>query len=111
MPLTRKTPLKRSGKLGPGKKTKEWDRVRAGLKVKFQRAGITECEAKFPGCWCDNALGFAHTLKRRNITTPSLLEEVAILCNACHDVCEKWPEIRMTEFIRGLISQRRIPVA
>lgn len=63
-PFQRKVALRRVGK-----KTAEWDRVRAKLKPRFARAGIVRCEVMLPGCWRDNGLGFAHSKKRRNVVT------------------------------------------
>lgn len=100
--------------LGRGKKTKEWeDKVRPNLKVVFAAAGITTCELGIAGCWRDNALGFAHSLKRRNIprNNKALLTEVALLCSVCHDKIERLPEAEMAVVIRGIIADRPAPVA
>jgi hypothetical protein len=129
--LTRKTPMKRTGfktkpffqrtkhprnfkqgSLKPGKKTRAWDAVRAKLKVAFADAGITSCELGLAGCWRDNALGFAHSLKRRNIPRNSpLLEECILACNTCHDKIELLQEVAMAEVVRGTIKARRVAVA
>jgi hypothetical protein len=90
-----------------GKKGKEWQACRAKLKVAFQRAGITTCELLFPGCWHDNGLGFAHTKKRRNITTEEGLREVALACNRCHDIVEAFSEDIMCYYIRNVIAARK----
>lgn len=105
VPLRSKRPMKRAGK-----KTKEWDRVRVGLKVKFQRAGITSCEAGFEGCWHDNALSFAHSKKRRLCVTPELMEECALMCVPCHEISERLPHAEMESLILGLIAARKVPV-
>ncbi len=93
-----------------GKKGTAWARERAKLKVAFERAGITTCEAQGLGCWRDNGLGFAHTLKRRNATTPEQLREVVLACNHCHDALELLPEHLMAVAIRGIIAARPRPV-
>lgn len=104
-------PPKKLHYLGAGKKTKAWDAARAKLKTAFKRAGITTCELAHPGCWRDNALGFAHSRKRRNIPPGSpLLFEVALACNACHDRIEILPEEEMREVVRGVIKARRVAV-
>jgi len=103
--LTAKKPMKRRGK-----KTAAWENCRAKLKPRFERAGITVCEFQFSGCWRDNGLGFAHSRKRRNVTTPELLEECALTCNVCHDIAEAWPEEKMMAFVRRVIADRSIPV-
>lgn len=101
----------KNGSLSPrGKKTREWESVRAKLKVRFERAGITTCEVRAEGCWRDDGLGFMHTLKRRNIVTPQQLEEVALGCNHCHDIFELMPEAIMGDRIRAIISNRLKPV-
>ncbi len=133
-PLKRKTPMKRGlfvpKKLGfsptrreektkpkprkplnkVGKKTKEWIAVRRELKATFKRAGITTCELRLPGCWTDNALGFAHTLKRRNIRTPEEFREVALACNVCHDVIESGSPEEMAATVRLVIASRLSPI-
>lgn len=90
-----------------GKKTREWERVRAKLKPLFQRAGITTCEFRFQGCWHDTALGFAHLRKRRNLL-PGELETVALACGPCHDKLEKMPESMMYMAVAGIIKNRHI---
>lgn len=100
-PLQRKTALRRVGK-----KTSEWDSLRAKLKVRFERAGITTCEVRLPNCWRDNGLGFLHRLKRRNVTTPGELERVALGCNRCHDALEILPEMEMARRIDTIIDAR-----
>lgn len=122
-PLARKTPLRRTGfkrqqstplKRTPmkrvGKKTREWDTVRADLKKRFAAAGITECELKRPGCWRNNGLGFAHSLKRRNITNPENLREVVLACNVCHDQIEALPELDMMGVVVTVIRARKVAV-
>jgi hypothetical protein len=123
--LTRRTPMKRSAfKRKPGKpmkrtaikragkKTNEWERVRGLMKAEFKRAGITVCEIAGRGCWRDNGLGFAHSLKRRNIPNGSpLLEEAVLACNVCHDVIEGFKEGAMATLVRALIAQRPVEVA
>jgi len=96
----RKTQLKRRGK-----KTTQWGKVRAKLKVFFQTAGITTCELRYPGCWYSIALGFAHLKKRRNLKPHELF--VAILaCNPCHDRIEILPEAEMTKIVQDVIEKR-----
>ncbi len=117
--LKRKTPMRKTAfkrkefipgqkvkpALGKGKKTKAWEKTRSSLKERFKRAGITVCELVLPGCWRDNGLGFAHSLKRRNIKDDQL-EEVVLACNSCHDVIEVKPESEMAEIVRAIIGRR-----
>lgn len=91
-----------------GKKTLHWEKTRKELKIRFERVGITTCEMRTIGCWIDNGLGFAHRLKRRNITTQDELERVALLCNSCHDKLEEGPEQRMADCIDVLIERRPV---
>lgn len=100
----RRSPLKRLGKKGLA-----WAGVRRELKVKFERAGITTCERRGPGCWRDNGLGFAHPRKRRNIA-PCNLSVVALMCNVCHDACEILPEDEMAKIVFDIIANRPNPV-
>lgn len=122
-PLLRKTQLKgnpektaawiqRTRKPLPkkGKKMKKWEKTRDSLKDAFKRAGITTCELRFRYCWVDNALGFAHSKKRRNITTNEELQEVILACNTCHNRIERKPEAEMGAIVRGVINARNIAV-
>lgn len=87
-----------------GKRTREWDRVRAKLKARFMVAGITNCEFGYEGCWRFSSLGFAHTDKRRFLKGKEL-ENVALACNPCHEILElldrKQMRIEIESVIRG----------
>jgi hypothetical protein len=89
-----------------GKKVRWWERTRAGLKKEFERAGLTSCEARFDGCRVDDELGFAHSHKKRHITDDTLMREVALLCNRCHDAVELQGEAKMSVIIRDIIAKR-----
>lgn len=104
--IKRKTPLKPSNKrLGPGKKTKKWATTRSGLKPRFEAAGITTCELRYPGCWFNNGLGFAHAKKRRKLSEEDL-EVVILACNPCHDKIEYSPN--MEETVMKVIENRGV---
>lgn len=89
---------------------RQWDAVRAKLKPLFEKAGITSCELGLPGCWHDNALGFAHSLKRRFIVTPEQEQEVCLLCSPCHDKIEVQEHGAMAAAVRMTIAARKVPV-
>jgi len=91
--------------LKAGKRTKEWQHMREQLKPRFEAVHITRCEFNFQGCWKDNALGFAHIKKRRNLA-PNELSVVALACNPCHDKLELMPEPLMTVTVMGAIKRR-----
>lgn len=101
-----KPSLRRTAIRKAGKRTKIWDQTRAKLKVGFERAGITVCELAGLGCWRDNGLGFAHSLKRRNIKDAIDLCEVILACNVCHDAIERLPEEHMARVVRSTIEAR-----
>lgn len=88
-----------------GKRTAEWERVRAILKKRFADAGITRCELEIRGCWGDNGLGFCHVDKRRFLT-PDELWIVVLGCNACHDKIERLPRYSMRAYIETVIDLR-----
>ncbi len=91
-----------------GKKTMTWIEVREVLKAKFFHAGITECELRLNKvCWKNNALGFAHTSKRRKLEI-SDLPETAFLCDPCHQVIEVMEPEKMKKIIKGLIKVRKV---
>lgn len=89
------------------KKPNSWDKIRAGLKQEFYAAGITTCELGFTGCFRDNYLGFAHSLKRRNANTPELMREVILTCGPCHDILESMGEEKMSGKVRETIKKRK----
>lgn len=89
-----------------GRKTKAWDSLRAKLKPKFESAGITTCEAKFPhNCWWSIGLSFAHSKKRADIQGEEL-SEVALLCPDAHQIAEAKPKPEMYELILEIIASR-----
>lgn len=104
-------PVKRRSALGPGKKTKEWDALRARIKPLFERAGITTCELRLPGCWGSQCLGFSHPTKRRFITTGKQLEEVILICSPnCHEKIEVMPHSEMARIVREVIARRAVVI-
>lgn len=100
--MNRSSPLKRLGKKG-----KQWEKVRRDLVPRFKRAGITTCELGYSCCWRDQALGFAHAKKRRNLG-PGELSLVILACNPCHDQIECLPEEEMGKIVRAIIEARQI---
>ncbi len=85
-----------------GKKVRQWARVRRQLKEQFAALGIVRCEV----CGTDENLGFAHSRKRRNITTDEEMREVALLCNRDHDSLELLGEEKMRPAIEAIIAAR-----
>lgn len=85
-------------------KTREWINARNKLKKKFAEMGITSCEIRWGGCWNDRALGFAHTLKRRNVTD---INRVVLACNSCHQLVEAMTEKQMEKFLENIIANRQ----
>lgn len=112
-PLKSKTAMKRSGQikrkkicLWVGKKTLEWMRVRVQLKKKFAAAGITTCELGYPGCWKDEALGFAHGRKRRHLKDNEIETLTILCCNPCHDRIEVLSPAGMLAVVQSVIAER-----
>lgn len=112
--LTRDAPMtRRKRKMGRnaqvnkrGPRTREWEKIRRGLKREFDAAGRTWCEMGLLGCMGDDGLGFAHRYKRRHIHTVEELRTVALLCNNCHDICELQGEAKMFKLINSVIEKR-----
>ena len=71
-----------------GKKTSEWNRDRAKLKIEYEEKGIVTCEIRLPGCWYNNALGFAHRYKRNDPRCENTYQQTLLGCNPCHDQIE-----------------------
>ena len=87
-------------------KTAVWESHRRKLKPRFLAAGITCCELRYEGCWVDNALGFAHAKKRRNLR-PEEQQVVILACTVCHQVIERKPEPDMERIVMRTIRNRR----
>src|SRR5687768_6910583 len=85
-----------------GEKVEAWEATRAALVQRFQAAGITTCELRYEGCWRNNALSFAHSKKRRYITSQEDLEAVCLCCLNCHGKIEFRPD--MYEIVQGVIA-------
>jgi hypothetical protein len=90
-----------------GKKTREWERVRRGLKKRFMAAGITTCEVKLPQCWRSEALSFAHGKKRRELTGRELSELVVLSCAPCHTSIEGLSHDEMFSIVWNIIANRK----
>ena len=88
----------------------KWSRVRAKLKKQFEEWGITSCEIGLVDCQQGMFLGFAHTRKRRWITTEEQLREVVLACQNCHTKIEyfsvKWTGQNMYDFLSEIIRNR-----
>lgn len=100
----------RKARLGPGKKTKAWDKARATIKKRFEKAGITTCELRgvVPHeCKVDNWLSFAHDGKRRKLR-PEDLYRVILCCTIGHDVIEKWSAEKMKVIVNETIEKRSV---
>src|SRR5688500_12937633 len=106
--LERRTPLAKRKKISlwVGKKTRQWMTVRARLKRRFDAAGITSCELGYPGCWNDEALGFAHGRKRRHLKDNEIETLVVLACNPCHDRIETLPAPEMLRIVQAAIAVR-----
>lgn len=89
-------------------KIQKWNIVRKELKIRFEKAGITSCELRLPGCLKDNFLGFAHTTKRRDVKD---LKKVVLACQNCHEKIEyapvRWTQQPMQEYLEGIIRGRK----
>ncbi len=95
--LTRRTPMKRRGK-----RVDQWDRIRAKLKIQFERAFITRCEM----CGSSYALGFCHRFPRR-MCDENELHIVALVCNdPCHKIIDGSGHANMKNMVEGLIAKR-----
>ena len=92
--------------LKPGKRTLEWVRRRAKLKVRFQRAGITRCEVMYPGCQGNYALSFAHIDKRRFLKGDELDMVVLACIFNCHKKLEAMPRAVMKLEVLRIIKER-----
>ncbi len=93
-------------RLKPGKKTREWERIRRKIKPEFEAQGITSCEFRYPLCQGGYMLSFAHGKKRRNLVGDELEKFVGLACQNCHTLLELKPEKEMERAVRFVILQR-----
>lgn len=94
--------MKRSGKKGNA-----WSAARKKLVAAFQEAEITSCEIRGPKCSGAMFLGFAHSLRRRNIEGDQLFE-VALVCSACHQDLDARKESETAAMVREIIANRDV---
>ncbi len=89
-----------------GRKTKEWNRDRASLKIEYQDRGITTCEIRLPRCWYDNALSFCHRYKRNDPRCEHTYKGTLLGCIPCHDKLEYDRELSESYFhkLRDIID-------
>lgn len=97
--------MKRTAIKRRGKKTAEWDRVRAEIKKKFEAHGVTTCELRGSQCWNRGWLSFAHSKKRRLMQGTDIWE-VALLCTVCHQNIEAKSHEEMARIVREIIANR-----
>lgn len=90
--------------LKAGKKTKEWEKVRRELKKRFMAAGITTCELRWPQCWRDDGLSFAHSRKRLDPLYDS--REAILACGSCHTALEGFTHQGMLSTVQRIIKNR-----
>lgn len=83
-------------------KVKEWTKLRREIKPVFEKAGIVTCE----NCGGSFALGFAHRVKRRFLTTDEEKRTVALLCQPCHERIEFSGHEEMFRSITEIIERR-----
>jgi hypothetical protein len=88
-------------------KVATWTKARGGLVKEFAKMGITSCEIKLHRCTGNQFLGFAHTVKRRNVTD---IKRVVLACVNCHSMIEyapiRWTGKPMEEYLEGIIKAR-----
>jgi hypothetical protein len=88
-----------------GKKTKQWDRIRAKLKQECVERSICSCELRLKGCLGSMFLGFAHRKKRR-FCDEKELHIAALCCVQCHQQCESLPAVVMFDLVDAAIKRR-----
>lgn len=100
-----------------GRKTLDWNRERAKLKIDFERAGIMTCEFRFDGCKGSIFLGFAHAVKRRFLNPkapighPTHIATVALACAQCHDKLDnRMKAVDMERWVLFVIVKRDLHV-
>lgn len=110
-PMKRGSRMKQSAKrLGPGKKTKQWNNARAVIKRRFEKVGITTCELRGVvehDCMVDDWLSFGHAVKRRKLKEGDL-GHVILICTVVHDLLEVMPPEKMKQIVDETIEKRSV---
>ncbi len=90
----------------------KWQEIKPEVKNKFEEAGINSCEVRWEGCTGSYKLyrTFAHSLRRRRITTKEQMEEVLWACQHCHSILDARKEYETYAIVRKIISERITPV-
>lgn len=89
-----------------GAKGKAWNNARRNIKPEFEALGITRCELNYEGCWKAEALSFAHSQRRRFITSSDSLREVVLACTFCHKILDEKPREETYRIVNEIISNR-----
>jgi hypothetical protein len=93
--------------LGRGRKTREWEKIRRELKIRFERVGIISCEIRLKQCWGGYALSFAHTKKRADML-PGDIEIAVLACAPCHTAVEGMKKDAMQSLLESIILERSV---
>lgn len=107
-------PLKRGGKIKPGKsikkvgkKSKEWSKARKELLEDLEILGIEKtCEVVYDGCLGSMFLTLAHSLRRRKIETEDELKQVIYACSQCHEKLDALPQEETERIVKEIIRNR-----
>lgn len=104
-PVPKPQKRKKQNKVG------EWNKIRdTEIIPQFKAWGIVTCEIRLNPCLKFRYLGFAHTKKRRQITSPDDLRRVVLACQPCHDLveyqCKRITGKTMTEYLEEIIQKR-----
>lgn len=83
-----------------------WGYFRPLLKILFRGVGIESCELRWDNCTGWMYPTFAHSLRRRFISTTDEMQAVILACINCHTELDRL-ELDETEFIVNEIIKRR----
>lgn len=92
-----------------GRKSLEWDQVRARLKPYFAKWGRTACEIRLPhDCTRTMFLGFAHPRKRNDLL-PGEIWIVILACTNGHNIIEyQMTHQEMFDYVWKVIKKRGV---
>lgn len=99
-------PMRRTGRLRPGKQTAFNLASNARLKIRFGALSIESCELGYKNCTRDNFLTWAHGCKRRKLIGDELDTLVILACQNCHNAIEFLPPAEMLAIVEGVIARR-----
>lgn len=87
-----------------------WGYFRPLLKILFKGVGINSCELKLDNCTGQMYPTFAHSLRRRFISTVDEMQTVILACINCHTKLDSLELDETESIVTNIIKRRPVKV-